>query len=46
VAKPLGEADAWLQAYRDFWEGSFERLDDLLVELQPDKRPTKRGRHR
>jgi len=46
VAKPLGEADAWLQAYRDFWEGSFERLDDLLVELQPENRPTKRGRHR
>ncbi len=42
VAKPLGEADAWLQAYREFWTGSFERLDDLLVELQPDKRPTKR----
>ena len=46
VAKPLAEADEWLQAYREFWEGSFERLDDLLVELQPQKSPKKRGRHR
>ena len=45
VAEPLGEADAWLQTYREFWKGSFERLDDLLVEMQP-KKTAKRGRHR
>jgi DNA-binding transcriptional ArsR family regulator len=33
-AKPLAEATAWLEEYRKFWEGSFERLDDLLVELK------------
>ena len=28
---PLGEASAWLQAYREFWEG---RLDDLEAVLR------------
>lgn len=32
-AGPLAEANAWLERYRQIWEGSFERLDDLLVEL-------------
>ena len=44
LARPLADADAWLQTYREFWEGSFERLDDLLTELQPEK--AKRGRKR
>ena len=35
-AKPLAEANAWLERYRRFWEGSFQRLDALLDEL---KRP-------
>src|SRR5258707_15616454 len=26
-AKPLAEATGWLERYREFWEGSFERLD-------------------
>ena len=29
--------------YRQFWEGSFQRLDALLDELKPEKRLTKRG---
>src|SRR3954451_17799464 len=29
-AKPLAEASEWLERYRQFWEGSFQRLDDLL----------------
>ena len=32
-ARPLAEATKWLTEYRTFWEGSFERLDDLLAEL-------------
>ncbi len=32
-AKPLAEATEWLAEYRRFWEGSFDRLDDLLAEL-------------
>jgi len=32
--KPLAEASAWLERYRAIWEASFERLDDLLEDLQ------------
>src|SRR5438270_7088027 len=28
-AKPLAEATAWLEKYRQFWEGNFQRLDAL-----------------
>src|SRR5262245_40020988 len=31
-AQPLADANHWLERYRQFWEGSFERLDDLLEE--------------
>jgi DNA-binding transcriptional ArsR family regulator len=43
-AKPLAEASAWLERYRDVWEASFERLDILLEELQtnPARRSHKR----
>jgi DNA-binding transcriptional ArsR family regulator len=34
VAKPLAEASEWLEGYRQFWEGSFRRLDALLGELK------------
>jgi DNA-binding transcriptional ArsR family regulator len=34
VAKPLAEATGWLEHYRQFWEGSFARLDDLLDEMK------------
>jgi DNA-binding transcriptional ArsR family regulator len=37
-AKPLAEATRWLEGYRQFWEGSFERLDALLGELKADKK--------
>ena len=33
-AKPLAEANEWLERYRRFWEGSFQRLDALLDELK------------
>ena len=32
--KPLADASAWLQRYREIWEESFQRLDVLLVELK------------
>ena len=41
--RPLAEAQAWLERYRDIWEASFERLDTLLGELQ---RMPRRGRKR
>jgi DNA-binding transcriptional ArsR family regulator len=34
VAKPLAQANGWLEGYRQFWEGSFERLDALLDEMK------------
>jgi DNA-binding transcriptional ArsR family regulator len=36
-AKPLAEANEWLEGYRRFWEGSFQRLDVLLGELQAEE---------
>jgi DNA-binding transcriptional ArsR family regulator len=41
-AKPLAAATEWLEDYRRFWEGSFQRLDALLDELKI--KATKRGR--
>jgi len=33
-AKPLAEANAWLEEYRRIWEGNFQRLDSLLADLK------------
>ena len=33
-AKPLAEASAWIESYREIWEANFQRLDALLGELQ------------
>jgi DNA-binding transcriptional ArsR family regulator len=44
-AKPLAEATEWLERYRQFWEGTFQRLDALLDVLKTDAKnrgPTKR----
>src|SRR6201987_2952383 len=32
--RPLADASQWLEGYRQFWEGNFQRLDALLHELQ------------
>lgn len=32
--KPLAEATRWLERYRRFWEGNFQRLDALLEALK------------
>ena len=36
--RPLAEATGWLESYRRFWEGNFQRLDAVLEDLK------KRGR--
>jgi len=44
-AKPLAEANGWLEDYRRIWEENFQRLDALLDELKTQKKnrgPTKR----
>jgi len=41
---PLAQATQWLERYRSFWEGSFDRLDALLA--QQKTKPKKPGRTR
>ncbi len=33
-AKPLKNAAQWIDRYRQFWEESFDRLDEYLKEIQ------------
>ncbi len=33
-AAPLKDAADWIEEYRQFWEESFDRLDEVLQELQ------------
>jgi DNA-binding transcriptional ArsR family regulator len=42
-AAPLREANAWIEAYREFWESSFDALDDVLEHM---KREDTRRKHR
>ncbi|MEL6825073.1 MAG: metalloregulator ArsR/SmtB family transcription factor [Pseudomonadota bacterium] len=37
-AKPMRDAVDWLEAFRDFWLGSFEQLDGLLDELKHEEK--------
>lgn len=41
-AQPLRQAAHWIEHYRRFWEESFDRLDDYLTELQPEKSKRKK----
>jgi len=43
-AQPLAEATAWLEGYRQFWEGRFQNLDALLDALNTKEK--KHGRKR
>jgi DNA-binding transcriptional ArsR family regulator len=36
--KPLAEANEWLENYRRYWDESFQRLDDLLVEMKAERK--------
>jgi DNA-binding transcriptional ArsR family regulator len=50
-AKPLAEANEWLEDYRRLWESSFQRLDTLLDELKKKEkksgaRRARGGKHR
>jgi DNA-binding transcriptional ArsR family regulator len=37
-AGPLKAASEWLSSYRQFWEESFDRLDEYLKELQKQQK--------
>jgi DNA-binding transcriptional ArsR family regulator len=44
-AEPLRSATAWLADYREFWEESYERLDELLTAIRrTTEAPRRRGR--
>jgi DNA-binding transcriptional ArsR family regulator len=43
AAKPLAEATAFLESYRQFWEHSYQSLDALLDELQTHTPTTDRN---
>jgi DNA-binding transcriptional ArsR family regulator len=40
-ARPLADANEWLERYRRFWEASFDRLDGLLEEMKAEERARK-----
>jgi len=42
-ARPLAEANQWLEAYRQFWEANFHRLDDLLSTMQGEMKSRSRS---
>jgi|SRR6478672_7541179 len=43
-AKPLSEANEWLEKYRQLWEKRYSHLDDLLEELQSHQKKRKQTR--
>lgn len=43
-AEPLRQATQWLARYRQYWEESYDQLDELLAELQ--KNPANPGKER
>lgn len=45
-ARPLAEANEWLERYREYWQASFQHLDTLLVELKTRDRKLKRTKAR
>jgi DNA-binding transcriptional ArsR family regulator len=47
-ARPLRDVADWLEKYRQFWDESFERLDEYLKELQSKetKHPRRKNKSR
>jgi DNA-binding transcriptional ArsR family regulator len=35
--EPLAELSQWLDGYREHWEGTYRRLDNLLAELKSEE---------
>lgn len=38
-SSPLRDASAWIERYREFWDASFDALDDVLEDLKQAKQP-------
>lgn len=44
-AAPLKQLDGWLGKYRKFWEGSFDRMDAYLNQIQQKAaKPSRKGK--
>ncbi|WP_410653414.1 ArsR/SmtB family transcription factor [Amycolatopsis sp. cmx-4-54] len=37
-AAPLGDVSEWVERYRRFWEGGFDRMEEHLAELRKGER--------
>jgi DNA-binding transcriptional ArsR family regulator len=44
-AAPLREVADWAENYRQFWEESFDRLDEYLAEMKAKQRKSKKGKN-
>ena len=44
VGQPLGEATAWLMAYRPFWESKLDALENYLSQASGDEQDGAPGR--
>ena len=44
--KALAEATEWLEGYRRFWEGTFQRLDTLLEEMKTKEKNRERTKRK
>ena len=40
-AAPMQQAQQWIEEYRKFWEGSLDRLDEYLKQLQKEENNAK-----
>jgi DNA-binding transcriptional ArsR family regulator len=43
VARPLAEANGWLERYREIWEENYQRLDALLDEMKANDKRRRRS---
>jgi DNA-binding transcriptional ArsR family regulator len=43
LARPLAEANGWLERYREIWEQNFQRLDALLDEMKANAKRRRRN---
>jgi DNA-binding transcriptional ArsR family regulator len=41
-AKPLADANQWIEQYRRIWEANFQRLDALLDDMKARQKPAPR----
>lgn len=45
-AAPLAQVSDWVGKYRRFWEQSFDRLDEYIIELQRKEKSHARNKKR